>query len=100
MFAISPFLVNGKFFDKLPADLQQLVTEWIAKTEEYNWKISEEDDAASRKALEEKGLTIHPLTPEMKAQIDEKMVAFYDWYKTLIPDAQKWIDHCNKAAAK
>ena len=100
MFAISPFLVNGKFFDKLPADLQQLVTEWIAKTEEYNWKISEEDDAASRKALEEKGLTIHPLTPEMKAQIDEKMVAFYDGYKTLIPDAQKWIDHCNKAAAK
>lgn len=100
MFAISPVLVNGKFFDKLPADLQALVTEWIGKMEEYNWKISEEDDLASRKALEEKGLKIHQLTPEMKAAIDEKMVGFYEWYKTLIPDAQKWIDHCKAAGEK
>ena len=100
MFAISPFLVNGKFFDKLTPELQQLVTEWVAKTEEYNWKISEEDDAASRKALEDKGLKIHPLTPEMKAEIDKLMVPFYEWYKKLIPDAQKWIDHCNAAANK
>lgn len=98
MFAISPFLVNGKFFNKLPPELQQLVTEWISKTETYNWQISQEDDEASKKALEAKGLKIHPLTPEMKAQIDEKMVGFYQWYKGLIPDAQKWIDHCNKAA--
>ncbi len=98
MFAISPVLVNGKFFDKLTPELQKLLTEWIAKTEDYNWKISEEDDTAARKALEEKGLKVHELTPEMKAEIDKKMVAFYDWYKKLIPDAQKWIDHCKARA--
>jgi len=98
MFAISPVLVNGKFYDKLTPELQKLLTEWIAKTEDYNWKISEEDDTASRKALEEKGLKVHELTPEMKAEIDKKMVAFYDWYKKLIPDAQKWIDHCKASA--
>ena len=100
MFAISPFLVNGKFFNSLTPELQELVTKWISKTEEYNWQISQEDDLASRKALEAKGLTIHELTPEIKAQIDEQMVSFYDWYKKLIPDAQKWIDHCNSKLAK
>ncbi len=100
MFAISPVLVNGRFFNKLPEDLQALVTKWVAETEKYNWDISEQDDTASRQALEAKGLKIHELTPEMKAAIDEKMVSFYDWYKTLIPDAQKWIDHCKAAGEK
>ena len=100
MFAISPVLVNGRFFNKLPEDLQALVTKWVAETEKYNWDISEQYDTASRQALEAKGLKIHELTPEMKAAIDEKMVSFYDWYKTLIPDAQKWIDHCKAAGEK
>lgn len=97
MFANAPFLLNMKFFNKLPDDLKDLVMTWADKTIAYNWDISEENDEACKKALQEKGVTIHELTPEMKAQIDEKMVAFYDWFKTIIPDAQKWIDHCKKA---
>lgn len=94
MFAISPVLINGKFYNKLPDDLKNLLDTWIAKTEVYNWDISEKDDTDAKNALQAKGLKIHPLTPEMKAEIDKKLVGFYDWYKTIIPDTQKWIDHC------
>lgn len=100
MFAISPVLVNGKFFDKLTPEQQELIATWIAKTEEYNWQISEEDDAASKAALEEKGLTIHYMTDEIKAAVDSKMDDFYKWYETIIPDAPKWVEHCKQAAQK
>ncbi len=100
MFAISPVLVNGKFYNKLTPELQELLTQWVAKTEEYNWKISEEDDEASKKTLQEKGLKVHELTPEMKAAIDDKMEAFYKWYETIIPDAPKWVEHCKAREVK
>ena len=100
MFAISPVLMNGKFYNKLPDDLKKLVNDWIAKTEVYNWDLSEKDDDASKKTLQEKGLTIHPLTDEMRAQIEAKMGDFYKWYETIIPDAPKWIEHCKARADK
>ncbi len=97
MFAIAPFLLNGKFYNKLPDDLKQLLDTWIEKTVAYNWEISQKNDEDCKQALKDKGVTIHEITPEMKQAIDEKMESFYDWYKTIIPDAQKWIDHCKKA---
>ncbi len=100
MFAISPVLMNGKFYNKLPDDLKKLVSDWIAKTEVYNWDISEQDDEASKKTLQEKGLTIHPLTDEMRSQIEAKMGDFYKWYETIIPDAPKWVEHCKARAEK
>lgn len=100
MFAISPVLVNGKFYNKLTPELQELLNEWVAKTEEYNWKISEEDDEKSKQTLQEKGLKIHELTPEMKAAIDSKMEDFYKWYETIIPDTPKWVEHCKAREAK
>ncbi|MCR5536708.1 MAG: TRAP transporter substrate-binding protein [Succinivibrio sp.] len=100
MFAIAPFLMNGKFYNSLPDDLKALVDTWTKKTVEYNWEISEKNDNDCKKALMDKGVKVHEMTPEMQKAIDEKMTAFYDWFKTIIPDAQKWIDHCKKADAK
>lgn len=94
IFAIAPFLMNDKFYNKLPEDLQKLVDKWVKKTIEYNWDISEKNDQESKDALAAKGVKIHEMTPEMQKAIDEKMGKFYEWFNTLIPDAQKWIDHC------
>ncbi|MCR5084888.1 MAG: TRAP transporter substrate-binding protein [Succinivibrionaceae bacterium] len=100
MFAISPLLINGKFYNKLPDNLKALVDKWAKKTIEYNWELSQKDDEASKKALQDKGIKIHEMTPEMKKAIDDKMVAYYDWFSTIIPDAKKWVEHCKARAGK
>ncbi|MBO6259140.1 MAG: TRAP transporter substrate-binding protein [Succinivibrio sp.] len=94
MFAIAPFLLNSKFYEKLPDDLKALVDKWTKKTVEYNWEISEKNDNDCKQALIDKGVKVHEMTPEMQKAIDEKMGDFYKWFSTIIPDAQKWIDHC------
>lgn len=98
MFAAAPFLINKKFYDKLPKDLQNLVDIWTQKTIEYNWNLSEKNDEDSKKALKDKGVKIYEMTPEMKAQIDKDMVDFYNWFETIIPDAKKWKEHCEKSS--
>ncbi len=94
MFAIAPFLMNGKFYSKLSDSDKALVDKWIKKTVEYNWEISEKNDDDCKAALAKKGVKIHEMTPEMQKEIDAKLVDFYKWYGTIIPDAQKWIDYC------
>lgn len=100
IFAIAPLLVNGKFYNKLSDENKALLDTWLQKTVDYNWEISQKNDEDCKKALQEKGVKIHEMTPEMKKAIDEKMGAFYDWYKTIIPDVQKWVDHCKAREAK
>ncbi len=100
MFAISPLLINGTFYNKLPDNLKALVDKWAQKTIEYNWELSQQDDEAAKKALQDKGLKIHPMTPEMKAAIDAKMGPYYEWFSTVIPDAKKWVEHCKARQVK
>lgn len=95
VFSTSPFLVNGKFFGKLPKDMQEVFTKCVKAAVEHNWKISEEEDNAARAFMKEKGLTVVTPTPEFKQEISATLKDFYAWYATYLPASKDWIAYCN-----
>ncbi len=95
IFSTSPFLVNGKFFDKLSPELQEVFAKCVKAAEEHNWKISEEDDNASKAFLAEKGLKIVEPSPEFRAEMRASLTDYYTWFTGEIPAAKEWIAYCD-----
>jgi len=91
MFVANPWLVNKKFFDGMPAKLQKVFTDNVAKAIDYNWTISEKDDLESKAFLESKGLKIYTPTPEVRKQMKASMKEFYNWYYKFIPGSKEII---------
>lgn len=91
MFVANPWLVNKKFFDGLPAALQKIFTDNVAKAIEHNWKISEEDDLASKKFMESKGVKIFVPSPKMRQQMKDSLKEFYEWYYGYVPGSKEII---------
>ncbi len=91
MFVANPWLVNKKFFDGLPADLQKVFMDNVDKAIDYNWKISEEDDLESKKFMESKGIKIIVPSDQMRQQMKDSLKGFYDWYYNLIPGSKEII---------
>lgn len=94
MFSATAVLVNGKFFDSLPADLQQAFDDCMKTAVDLNWKLSEEDDTASRKFLEEKGMKVHVPSPEMVKQMQDAVKPVYDWFYAEVPGSKEFIEYC------
>ncbi|MCL2001279.1 MAG: TRAP transporter substrate-binding protein [Planctomycetes bacterium] len=91
MFVACPWLVNKRFFDGLPADLQEIFNRNVASSVDYNWEISEADDLESRNFIEAGGLTITVPSQEMRQQMKDSLKNFYEWYYDLIPGSREII---------
>ena len=91
MFVASPWLVNKKFYDSLPAELQKVFDDNIAKAIDYNWSISEKQDDEAKKFLEEKGLVITVPSPEFRQAMKDSLKGFYEWYYETIPHSREII---------
>lgn len=91
MFVANPWLVNKKFFDGLPENLQKVFTDNVAKAIDYNWAISEKDDLESRQFIESKGTKVIVPTPELRKQIKDSMKDFYKWYYDYVPGSEAII---------
>ena len=89
MFAANPWLVNKKFFDGLPPNLQKIFTDNVAKAIEHNWVISEKEDQDSKKFLEANGVKIFTPTPEMRQQMKDSLKGFYEWFYTYVPGSRE-----------
>ena len=50
-----PVVINKKFFDGLPADLQKVVKDAAIETRDYNRKLSREDEEKALKLLKAEG---------------------------------------------
>ncbi len=54
-YLIYPLVINKEFFESLPEDLQQVVTESADEASTYVGEIAEEDNQESRRVIEESG---------------------------------------------
>ena len=72
-----PLVINKKFFDGLPADLQQVVRDAAIETRDYNRKVSREDEVKALKLLKEQGMEVTELSVEQKAEFKEAMNGIY-----------------------
>lgn len=78
----SPFvlLMSKKFYDKLPADLQEVVRDAAVKAKEHNRKLNRKMNADYLEQLKEK-MNVTILTPAQKAEFQKAVMSVYDQFK-------------------
>lgn len=82
----SPFivLINEKFYNDLPEDLQKIVDEGVEVATVENRKLAGEVDAETIEALKETGIEVTELTPDEIKAFQDKTSAVYEEYKEKI----------------
>jgi TRAP-type transport system periplasmic protein len=94
-------LVNAKAFEALDKPTQEAVLKAAADAEARGWKVSQEKNDWYKKALTEKGMTIHAppakLTADMQ-QVGGIMLA--DWEKQAGPEGQAIVAAFRAGAPK
>lgn len=73
-----PVVINKKFFDSLPPDLQKVVKDAAIETRDYNRKLSIQDEAKALKLLQEEGMEVTKLSDAQKAEFKEAMSGIYE----------------------
>lgn len=73
-----PLLVNDKYLNELPEDLQKTVKECAVEAMKYQGELGSKDDQAAVETLKEEGIKVVELT-------DEQRQEFIDFAKTLEP---------------
>ena len=89
IFAANAIIINGKFLNSLPADLQDVLKSAVAEAVEHNWRISEEEDTAAKNFMVEKGLKVNTVSPEMRQQMKDALGEYFKWLYESIPGADK-----------
>lgn len=79
-----PVIINQKFFDDLPADLQQVVQDAVDETRTFNRQLSAEDEAKSLELLQEGGMEYVELSSEEKDKFKKAMEVVYPEIKKLV----------------
>lgn len=72
-----PVIINKKFFEGLPSDLQKVVKDAVIQTRDYNRKLSIKDEAKSLKLLKEKGMEVTQLSQEQRKGFKDAMSGIY-----------------------
>lgn len=72
---ISVATINLDFFDSLPEDLQQIVTEAADEAADYNRKIAAQQNEEGKQLILEAGTTeVIELTPEQRKAFEDPVV--------------------------
>ena len=85
MFSGNPILVNGKFYNSLNAENKALFDKWLKEAIDLNWKLSKEENDASRQFLADKGLTIVVPDAAFRKAMNDALKDFFAWYTQTVP---------------
>lgn len=72
-----PVVINKKFYDGLPADLQKVVMEAAVEARDYNRKLSKEDEVKALELLTQQGMTVTVLSDGQKEEFKAAMNEIY-----------------------
>ncbi|MDR1534949.1 MAG: TRAP transporter substrate-binding protein [Planctomycetota bacterium] len=95
-FSVTNVVVNGKFYDGLPADLRKLFDEALADAIEYSWSISEDDENESIAFLESNGIKIVFPDDDFKRQMIDSQTKVYEWMDANIPGNKEFREFCRE----
>ena len=74
-------VINYDYFKSLPADIQDIVRAAAEGAQEYQLKLSAEEEEKGFQTLADKGMTITRLTMEQRDVFKEKVMGVYDWFE-------------------
>ena len=72
-----PVVINKKFYDELPENLQQVVMDAAVETREYNRELSRADEEKSLTLLKEEGMEVIQLSDQQKQEFKKAMSGIY-----------------------
>ncbi|GAA2094015.1 TRAP transporter substrate-binding protein [Brevibacterium salitolerans] len=88
VYAPSPLIISGTFYDSLPDELQRMVDEAGAESVRYCREQSVVDDEAALGVIEEAGLAITELSADQRAEFGEVMTQAAEPYiRRMLGDA-------------
>lgn len=87
-------LVNDRWYNKMDDEARALFDAAMKKAVEYNWEISETDEAKTVDFLKSKGVTITVPTEEFKAQMVKAAEPVYTWFDTEVKGSKEFRDFC------
>jgi len=76
--------INQDFFDSLPEDLQQVVSDAAAKTTAEQREIAVQVDEKAMQVMKDAGMEINEISPEIQAQMIEATKPVVDGYRDTI----------------
>lgn len=83
-----PVMINKKFFEGLPVDLQKVVKDAAIETRDYNRKLSKQDEEEALKLLQAEGMEVTELSDAQKAEFKEAMSEIYEDVKRDVGEEQ------------
>jgi TRAP-type C4-dicarboxylate transport system substrate-binding protein len=94
-------IVNKRAFDALDKPTQDAVLKAAADAETRGWKLSEEKNEWYKKALAEKGMTIHRPHAKLKADLQQVGgIMLTDWEKSAGPEGKALVAEYRARLAK
>ncbi|MCE5201287.1 MAG: DctP family TRAP transporter solute-binding subunit [Synergistaceae bacterium] len=96
VYAATVLLVNDKWFNSLPKNLQKVLQDAaiIYRTEQR--KISDKQDKEMLEGLKKNGMKINDITPEQKKAFIAATANVYDEFTRTVKDGQELIDLAKK----
>lgn len=74
-------LFNYDFWNSLPEDVQQLLTEILQEVQEWEWQLTKEMDQEKLQEIQHCAIQLHTLSEEDKLEWEEKLQPVYDYYR-------------------
>jgi TRAP-type C4-dicarboxylate transport system substrate-binding protein len=97
VYAVSGMIVNEKFYQSLPKDLQQVVENAQKTALAVNRGVSRYTDYAATENLKKQGMEIYVLTPEERRQFkDSAQAPVLDWLRKEV--GNDWVNGMLQAA--
>ena len=81
-------LVNGKFFEGLPKDMQALFDSVMQDAIKHNWELSIADEQASIDFLKSKNINIVIPDAKFKQDMRDASKSVYEWFDKAVPGAK------------
>ena len=89
IFSPNLWIVNEKFFQKLPENYQKLVLSAAKEAAAYNWELSIKKDTEDAEWLRSQGITITIPSPELKNALRDSQKDVYTWFYETYPGTKE-----------
>jgi tripartite ATP-independent transporter DctP family solute receptor len=92
IFTTHGWYMNEEFFQSLSQELQQIVTESAKEAIDYTFEINIEQDAKSKKTIEDAGVTINIPTEEVRKELIEAATPAREFFFNDYPGSKEWAE--------
>lgn len=84
--------INLDTWNSIPADQQEAILKVAAELEPKFWDVSRQGDVNSIKTMSENGMELVEISPELRAQMEERAAALQAAFLERVPDAKPLVE--------